>query len=406
MVGSQCTRRRDEQRRDAVLRGPSAHRSGSEFEARRERAVRKCLSSGPLLVSLSLSSHYCTDAPGWHTFWAAKKDVRSTTIRIISEDGQQVEQHKTLSLLPFRHQLLSRSPFHQSHLGCCQADIMSSTSIHQGNDGWLQSTVQSLGSHAQTSTSAYSLAALFALSTPFGFASPAQAAAEAAHKLQRQQQLAAATASASSHTSSSLVARLIANAQTQRAVSASTKVSVRPVPPFWQLAFFSAAFATGGYMIDQQDSLNGSGVITAWSITYLLFKTVPSVKQLPTSPLALALSTAVATLGLGVHGSYYFDKTSWKGAIPALTRADEHKGRLVSFDSPGSTSDAQAPVNIFMRTASSLSSSSPSSAGTSSAKAARREHLQPGSNGHRPTNNDDARAAAFHHRQGSATLVS
>lgn len=39
----------------------------------------------------------------------------------------------------------------------------------------------------------------------------------------------------------------------------------RLVPPFWQLAGFGALFATGGYIIGQGDTLNGSGVITgAW----------------------------------------------------------------------------------------------------------------------------------------------
>uniref|UniRef100_V5E546 Uncharacterized protein n=1 Tax=Kalmanozyma brasiliensis (strain GHG001) TaxID=1365824 RepID=V5E546_KALBG len=54
----------------------------------------------------------------------------------------------------------------------------------EGNGGWLQISVRALGLYAQTSTPAYCLAALFALSSPFGFASPAQAAAEAAVKAQ------------------------------------------------------------------------------------------------------------------------------------------------------------------------------------------------------------------------------
>ncbi len=167
---------------------------------------------------------------------------------------------------------------------------------------------------------------------------------EAAVKAQRQQQIAQVSAAASSRGSSSLVARLIANAQTQKAAKAHAQAPLRTVPPFWQLAFFAAAFGTGGYIIDQGDALNGSGVVSAWSLTYLLFKTLPSVKQLPKNPLALSLSTAVLTVGLGIHGSHYFDRTSWRGAMPSLTgltadaeASPEGRSRLVSFDTVGRT---------------------------------------------------------------------
>lgn len=36
----------------------------------------------------------------------------------------------------------------------------------------------------------------------------------------------------------------------------------RLVPPFWQSLGFGFFFAFGGYMIDQGDVMNGSGVIT------------------------------------------------------------------------------------------------------------------------------------------------
>lgn len=268
--------------------------------------------------------------------------------------------------------------------------------------GWLQSNVRTLGSYAQTSTSAYTLAALFALSTPFGFASPAQAAAEAAVKAQRQQQIAQVSAAASSRGSSSLVARLIANAQTQKAAKAHTQAPLRTVPPFWQLAFFAAAFGAGGYIIDQGDALNGSGVVSAWSLTYLLFKTLPSVKQLPKNPLALSLSTAVLTVGLGIHGSHYFDRTSWRGAIPSLGgSADdaevkaESRSRLVTFDTVGRTNQENAPTSIFADR-----QASPTASVTAEAK-------QIGVPSHKELvssrNNDDARIAAFKHRQTRAT---
>ncbi|TKY88526.1 hypothetical protein EX895_002514 [Sporisorium graminicola] len=269
-----------------------------------------------------------------------------------------------------------------------------------GTEGWLQDTVRSLGSYAQTSTPAYTLAALFALSTPFGFASPAQAAAEAAAKLQRQKQLAQASTAASSQGSNGLVARLVANVQAQKVASAQMQPPLRTVPPFWQLAFFAAAFSTGGYMIDQGDQLNGSGVITAWSLTYLIFKTAPSLKQLPKNPLALSLSAAVLSVGLGVHGSHYFDRTSWRGAMPSLAGAGEAevstKGRssLLSFDTFGKTDQTKAPASIFA----SGQYSTMASAANVSEQVNFSAHASLGS----ARNNDQARTVAFLRRQGSS----
>lgn len=270
-------------------------------------------------------------------------------------------------------------------------------------EGWLQSTARSLGSYAQTSAPSYTLAALFALSTPFGFASPAQAAAESAAKLQRQQALAQASAAASSRGSSGLVARLIASQRAASAsaasASASASVPVRPLPPFWQLAFFAAAFGTGGYIIDQGDALNGSGVVTAWSLTYLLFKTAPSFNQLPKNPLAAALSTAVLTIGLGVHASHYFDRTSWRGAIPTLAGEDQDmertRSKLISFDRVGSTAEDSTPTSIFASRSKPVSSSD-------SADDARTSVSDIVSTNGIARNNDQARAAAYLQRQGQA----
>ncbi|GAK68446.1 uncharacterized protein PAN0_098d6702 [Moesziomyces antarcticus] len=259
--------------------------------------------------------------------------------------------------------------------------MASTMSLASANDGWLQSNVRVLGSYASTSTPSYALSALFALSTPFGFASPAQAAAEAAAKQQHQQQVARASEAAASRGSSSLVARLVANVQSNR--SAASHAPVRTLPPFWQLAFFAAAFGTGGYMIDQGDHLNGSGVVTAWSLTYLLFKTVPVARQLPRNPLAMSLSVAVLTLGLGVHGSHYFDQTSWKGAVPSLG------ARVAETDGAVKRAVEKRPTSIFASTQPVQS----------------RGVLQDSSlpkTGRGSTNNDLARTAAFHFRRGDA----
>merc|ERR1712130_462487 len=102
-----------------------------------------------------------------------------------------------------------------------------------------------------------------------------------------------------------------------RAVQTASHVP-RLIPPFWQLVGFSAFFAGGGYIIDAGDTLNGAGVVTAWSLTYVTFNTLFKLPWLARSPLALLLSTAVGGVGLGVYGNYYFDQQSWRGAVPGL----------------------------------------------------------------------------------------
>ncbi|PWZ03761.1 hypothetical protein BCV70DRAFT_142636, partial [Testicularia cyperi] len=278
-----------------------------------------------------------------------------------------------------------------------------------GDRGWLQDNVRRLGAYARTSTPAYTLSALFTLSTPFGFATPAQAAAEAAAKLQRQQHMAQASAAATSQGSSGLVARLVANAQARKLASgtalsssaaAASSAPPRPIAPFWQLAFFALAFGGGGYIIDQGDALNGSGVVTAWSLTYLFFKTGPTFRQLGRNPLALALSSGVLGLGLAIHGSYYFDKLSWKGAVPALADYDQSlersgqkgKSKLLTFDRPG-TSSKDSYTSIFVK---------PDTSASLDQQTTLPSRQSETSSGLVPPvthNNDQARAAAFLRRQ-------
>lgn len=185
--------------------------------------------------------------------------------------------------------------------------------------------MHTLGSYAHTSTPAYILSACFLVSSPLGFASPAQAAAEAALRLQQQQRIDAVARTVrrvdGTKPTSDAVARLIASDALRKAEGKPVN-TMRAVPPFWQLAFLSAAFATGGYIIDSNDTLNGSGVVTAWSFSYLLFRTVPTFRKLPHNPAAMALTVAVSTLGLGVHGSYYFDRNNWRSDIPLFEKQD------------------------------------------------------------------------------------
>lgn len=108
----------------------------------------------------------------------------------------------------------------------------------------------------------------------------------------------------------------------QRAAARPT-TTPRLIPPFWQSLVFGVCYATGGYIIEQGDTLNGSGVITAWSLMYVTFKTLPVLRYLPRSPLALLMSASVSGIGLGVYGNYYFDAASWRGAVPGLLPAPQ-----------------------------------------------------------------------------------
>ena len=134
-----------------------------------------------------------------------------------------------------------------------------------------------LRQHAHDSRPAYALSALCAMSMPFGFGQAIKMAGNEA-----------------------------------------AKKAPRLIPPFWQMLGFSVFFGTGAYMIDHGDTLNGSGVISAWSLTYVTFHTLPKLRWLYRSPLSLLLSTAVTGMGLGVYANYYFDKSSWRGAVPGL----------------------------------------------------------------------------------------
>ncbi|WFD07131.1 hypothetical protein MVES1_002488 [Malassezia vespertilionis] len=127
-------------------------------------------------------------------------------------------------------------------------DAAPSPLVARARDTWAQ-----MRAYAQSPMPAYSLAALCAVAMPFGLGHVASAA----------------------------------------------KVP-RLVPPYWQLLGFGGFFSGGGYIISQGDVLNGSGVVTAWSLTYLTFKTLPTLPWLYRSPLSLCLSLAVGSIGLGV----------------------------------------------------------------------------------------------------------
>ncbi len=157
-------------------------------------------------------------------------------------------------------------------VGACVLHIMADARGEPVTTWWV-----GLRQHAHDSRPAYALSALCAMSMPFGFGQAIKMAGNEA-----------------------------------------AKKAPRLIPPFWQMLGFSVFFGTGAYMIDHGDTLNGSGVISAWSLTYVTFHTLPKLRWLYRSPLSLLLSTAVTGMGLGVYANYYFDKSSWRGAVPGL----------------------------------------------------------------------------------------
>ncbi|VDB91522.1 unnamed protein product [Peniophora sp. CBMAI 1063] len=80
-------------------------------------------------------------------------------------------------------------------------------------------------------------------------------------------------------------------------------------PPFVFRLGFGAIFAGGGYMLAAGDAHNGSGVMTAWSLSYFVIEQfslgLQASLRRPRSPIALALSTATGA-SAALYGSEYF----------------------------------------------------------------------------------------------------
>ncbi|KAL5507695.1 hypothetical protein ACEPAH_5313 [Sanghuangporus vaninii] len=76
------------------------------------------------------------------------------------------------------------------------------------------------------------------------------------------------------------------------------------LPPFPQRLGFSIIMYGAGYVISTGDSLNGSGISTAWSLTYLFWNGRRSFTTLR-SPLSIFLAGATA-LSTGLYGTEYF----------------------------------------------------------------------------------------------------
>lgn len=103
-----------------------------------------------------------------------------------------------------------------------------------------QTYIDQLGSYARTSAPAYTLASLFALFAPFSFPGG------------RDQQ------KIRKPSTNSPLGKVLGSG-----LKSSGAIAIRSsLPPFWQLAGFATFFGAGGYMIDQGDTLNGSGTVT------------------------------------------------------------------------------------------------------------------------------------------------
>ncbi|PCH40688.1 hypothetical protein WOLCODRAFT_136943 [Wolfiporia cocos MD-104 SS10] len=86
---------------------------------------------------------------------------------------------------------------------------------------------------------------------------------------------------------------------------ASSLIPPKPhLPPLMHRIGFGAIFAGTGYVLSCGDAHNGSGMTTAWSLTYLFLN---FRKSLTTSRSAVSLALTGATLASSVlYGTEYF----------------------------------------------------------------------------------------------------
>jgi len=81
-------------------------------------------------------------------------------------------------------------------------------------------------------------------------------------------------------------------------------------PPFVLRVGFGAIFAGAGYVLASGDSRNGSGIATAWSLSYFVLEQfslgLKRSVRLPRSRLSLALSGATAATAILYGTEHYF----------------------------------------------------------------------------------------------------
>ncbi|KAH7922045.1 hypothetical protein BV22DRAFT_1037905 [Leucogyrophana mollusca] len=75
-------------------------------------------------------------------------------------------------------------------------------------------------------------------------------------------------------------------------------------PPYLHRAGFSLVLGGAAYVLSTGDTRNGSGITTAWSLTYLFLHLRRSLRP-PLHPLTLALTGGSAACA-GLYGTQYF----------------------------------------------------------------------------------------------------
>lgn len=108
-----------------------------------------------------------------------------------------------------------------------------------------QSLVTNLGCYATSPYPAYSLSALFLLSSPFSFNS---------HSIHSTSNAIQSSTTTNNIPSNSIISSLKKAFKSKRPVT--------PLPPFYVLVSMAAAFGGAGWIIDQGDVLNGSGTVS------------------------------------------------------------------------------------------------------------------------------------------------
>ncbi|KZP09935.1 hypothetical protein FIBSPDRAFT_226629 [Athelia psychrophila] len=76
------------------------------------------------------------------------------------------------------------------------------------------------------------------------------------------------------------------------------------IAPFLQRVAFAAVFGGSGYAIASGDVRNGSGIASAWSLTYLFLHLRQSFKS-PRNPLSILMAGGAAA-SAGIYGTEYF----------------------------------------------------------------------------------------------------
>ncbi|KAK0547082.1 hypothetical protein OC846_005011 [Tilletia horrida] len=124
------------------------------------------------------------------------------------------------------------------------------------------------------------------------------------------------------------------------------RAPISALPPMYQLLGFSAVFAGAGYIVQQGDSYNGSGVMSAWTAFYLFFRLVPSLRpKAAAQPLPFLLASSTLAVG-SIYAARYFTQTPSTADVVSGSRYKPNKSsHSHPSSSPGSlTATEEAAV--------------------------------------------------------------